>query len=169
MTDTAAELADAMQDAPDLCASCGTPLTDDEPYLCDDCTADAYWTTSPLAGEPWDVLHDPYYQPPDRYGISVFGVLLLATVLASLIALGLREVQAQVTTLRAPHAINGRIYEWPAIGTPAYSRSCTIIDFWEDGSARAYYTEDGALMAYDPDGDVTTGKQPGWYPVTTTR
>lgn len=102
MTDTAAELADAMQDALDLCASCGKPLKDDEPWICDSCTADAYWATSPLAGEPWDVLHDPYYQPPDRYGISVFGVLLLATVLAGLIAsVGWREVQAQDTTLRA--------------------------------------------------------------------
>ncbi len=75
--------------------------------------------------EPWAVRFDPYYQPADRYGISVLGVLLLATVLAGLIAsVGMRAVQAQDTTLRAPHAINGRIYEWPAIGAEVYSRSC---------------------------------------------
>lgn len=35
---THAELADAMRDAPELCAQCGKPLTDDAPYLCDECT-----------------------------------------------------------------------------------------------------------------------------------
>jgi hypothetical protein len=51
----------------------------------------------------------------------------------------------------------------PYIGTPAYSDSCTITHAWEDHSAIAYCTEDGATYHYDPDGDITTGKEPGWY------
>lgn len=81
------ELDDAMLDAPDLCAQCGTTLNDTEPYLCDNCTAEAYWddfcATSPRACEPWSVRYAE--AAPNRYGISVFGVLALACLIAALI------------------------------------------------------------------------------------
>ena len=57
------ELADAMQDAPDLCAQCGKPLDDDAPYLCDDCTERASCAGSDI-GEPWDVRFLAYYEEP---------------------------------------------------------------------------------------------------------
>lgn len=145
------ELHDAMLDAPDLCAQCGKVLEDDAQYLCDSCTEHVYCDGSDIC-EPWDVRFSPAYQPPDRYGISVFGVLALACLIAVLIGTaGLEHVRAQDTTLRAPHAINGRNYEWPDIGTDAYTRSCAIVRFWEDGSARAYCTEDGAAYTFDPE------------------
>lgn len=156
------ELADAMRDAPELCAQCGTPLTDDDaPYLCDACTERASCAGSDI-GEPWAVRYDPSYQP-DRYGISVLGVLALACLIAALIGTArLERVRAQDTTLTAPHAINGRIYEWPDIGTDAYTRSCRIVRFFEDGSARAYCTEDGGQYRFDPE-------QGRWYDASTTR
>jgi len=161
-TTLADELADAMLDAPDLCAQCGKPLTDDAQYLCDDCTEAVYCDGSDIC-EPWDVRFSPAYQPPDRYGISVLGVLALACLIAALIGTaGLERVRAQDTTLRAPHAINGRIYEWPDIGTDAYTRSCAIVRFWEDGSARAYCTEDGGQSRFAPE----KGR---WYDASATR
>lgn len=63
------QFADAMTDAPDLCAQCGKPLTDTEPYLCNDCTADAYWATSPLAGEPWEVRFSTFYEEPGAISV----------------------------------------------------------------------------------------------------
>jgi hypothetical protein len=60
----------------------------------------------------------------------------------------------------------------PDIGTPAYSASCTITHAWEDGSARATCTEDGATYSYDPDGSPTINgrtripaRDAGWYEV----
>ncbi len=59
-----------------------------------------------------------------------------------------------------------------SIGSPAYSRSCTIVEAWEDHSAIAHCTEDGATWAYDPDGSpeiAGTTRTPswgaGWYPI----
>lgn len=64
---------------------------------------------------------------------------------------------------------------WPIIGTPAYSASCTIVRAWEDLSAVAYCTEDGATYHYDPDGNNPPQSVPydgprwpaGWYPAGT--
>lgn len=59
---------------------------------------------------------------------------------------------------------------WPVIGTPAYSASCTITRSWEDGSAVAYCTEDGASYVFDPDGQIYQNSAgvplypAGWYP-----
>lgn len=156
------ELADAMQDAPDLCAQCGTPLTDDDaPYLCDACTERASCAGSDI-GEPWAVRYDPYYQP-DRYGISVLGVLALACLVAVLIGTaGLEHVRAQDTTLTAQRTINARPYTWtlPEAG-------CQLLRGWEDSGAQAWCPS--GLYNYDPDSDVTTGKAPGWYPASATR
>ncbi len=150
------ELADAMRDAPDLCAQCGQPLDDDAQYLCDDCTESAYCDGSDIC-EPWDVRFSPAYQPPDRYGISVFGVLALACLIAALIGTaGLERVRAQDTTLTAPHAINGRIYEWEAP-----EAGCQLVRWYEDGSATAFCPS--GLFNYDPDGSRDRGI--GWYVV----
>ena len=59
--------------------------------------------------------------------------------------------------------VDGRLHVWPVIGTDAYSASCSLTGAWEDHSATAYCTEDGATFHYDPDGDITTGKEAGWY------
>lgn len=150
------ELADAMRDAPELCAQCGKPLTDDDaPYLCDACTERASCAGSDI-GEPWAVRYDPYYQP-DRYGISVLGVLALACLIAALIGTaGLERVLAQDTTLTAPHAINGRIYEWEAP-----EAGCQLVRWYEDGSATAFCPS--GFFNYDPDGSRDRGI--GWYVV----
>jgi len=164
-TTPAAELADAMRDAPDLCAQCGTPLNDTEPYLCDNCTAEAYWddfcATAPRACEPWSVRYAE--AAPNRYGISVLGVLALACLVAVLIGTaGLEHVRAQDTTLTAQRTINARPYTWtlPEAG-------CQLLRGWEDSGAQAWCPS--GLYNYDPDGDVTTGKAPGWYPASATR
>ena len=150
------ELADAMRDAPDLCAQCGTPLTDDDaPYLCDDCTERASCAGSDI-GEPWDVRYDPSYQPADRYGISVLGVLALACLIAALIGTaGLERVRAQDTTATAPHAINGRAYTW-TLPEPA----CVLVRGWEDGSSLAWCPD--GMARYDPE-------EGRWYDASTTR
>lgn len=51
----------------------------------------------------------------------------------------------------------------PVIGSPAYDAGCIITATYEDGSATALCPEDGARYVFDPDGDSTTGKRPGWY------
>lgn len=169
------ELAEAMLDAPDLCAQCGKPLTDDAQYLCDACTEAVYCADSDIC-EPWEVRFNPAYQPPDRYGISVLSVLLLATFLAACISTaGWQHVQAQDT--RPARTVNGRIYTWPDIGTAQYTRGCEIVRAFEDGSATAWCSEDGALYVwtFDPDGQYVPNipgnpvRQPGWYPMTTAR
>lgn len=94
-------------------------------------------------------------------GSGIFAGLLVLAVGLMLLT---RDVQAQepATTLTAPYAINGRIYEWPAIGTPEYSRSCSVYRAWEDGSAYATCWEDGANYVFDPeDGE--------WTPMSSTR
>lgn len=172
------ELAEAMLDAPDLCAQCGKPLTDDAQYLCDPCTEAAYCADSDIC-EPWDVRFSPYYQPA-RQGISVIGVLLFATFLAVCIGTaGWQHVQAQDTpaTISYTSPISGRVLVLPYIGTPEYNRSCTITRAWEDHSAEAWCSEDGALYVwtFDPDGQYVPNipgnpvRQPGWYPMTTAR
>lgn len=151
---------DAMVDAPELCAQCGKPLTDDEP---DDCTADVYWRDFPDP-EPWSERFPEPWIPRALDWPSV-AVLLLATLLAVVIGTaGLEQVQARDTgaTLTAPGPINGRISTWPAIGTDAYAHSCEIVDFYEDGSATAYCKEDSGLYRYDPE-------DAAWYPLTLTR
>jgi hypothetical protein len=60
-------------------------------------------------------------------------------------------------------------YVWPEIGTSAYSASCELTQYWEDGSAVAYCTEDGETYVYDPDGQPVPNvpdnpvREPGWY------
>ena len=157
-TTPAAELADAMQDAPDLCAQCGTALNDTEPYLCDNCTAEAYWddfcATAPRACEPWSVRYAE--AAPNRYGISVLGVLALACLIAALIGTaGLERVRAQDTTATAPHAINGRAYTW-TLPEPA----CVLVRGWEDGSSLAWCPD--GMARYDPE-------EGRWYDASTTR
>lgn len=170
------ELDAAMIDAPELCAQCGTPLADDEPYLCDDCTARALRYPDDDDGPSDDDWARVAEDIGTRFYRSGLGVLALACLVATLIGTaGLERVRAQDTTLRAPHAFNGRIYQWPAIGTLQYSRSCGIVRFWEDFSAVAYCAEDGALYRYLPQGQPyanTAGNPilaPGWYPVSATR
>ncbi len=100
----------------------------------------------------------------ERVFAGDWAVIGLASLIAVLLFVGLiaRETSAQDTTLTAPYPINGRIYTWPAIGTDAYSASCTVYQAWEDGSAYASCWEDGASYVFDPeDGE--------WSPMTSTR
>src|SRR5580765_2869768 len=67
-------------------------------------------------------------------------------------------------------SFHGHTYHWPLIGTAAYSGSCQITKWWEDGSAIAYCTEDGSWYAYDPDGNYYYDhgilfriSYPGWH------
>ena len=169
------ELAEAMLDAPERCAQCGAILDDqDNGYLCDACTEAVYCADSDIC-EPWEVRFSAYYQPA-RNGISVLGVLLLATFLAACIGTaGWQHVQAQDT--RLSRTVNGHVYHWPDIGNAQYSRSCEIVRAFEDGSATAWCSEDGALYVwtFDPDGQYVPNipghpvRQPGWYPMTTAR
>jgi hypothetical protein len=62
---------------------------------------------------------------------------------------------------------HGHTYTWPDIGTPAYSASCDITQYWEDGSALAFCDEDGETYLYDPDGNAypapnNPAREPGW-------
>lgn len=150
------------QDQPeDLCATCGKALEDDAPYICHACTEDAYYATSPDYCEPWSVRMDPYYQRPDRWGISVLGVLLFASLVASLIGTaGLEHARAQDSRI-VTRTINDRPYTWtlPEAG-------CQFVRGWEDMSARAWCPS--GMYAFDPDGSADRAAGV-WYEVNTTR
>jgi hypothetical protein len=92
----------------------------------------------------------------------IAGVTVGLLALAFGLALFARDVQAQDTTLTAPGQINGRVYEWPAIGNDLYTRSCEIVRWWEDGSAIASCWEDGAAYTFDPEENT-------WTPVSESR
>lgn len=78
------------------------------------------------------------------------------------LALALTLSHASAHTMPAPSP-NFPQPELPIIGTIAYDAGCTVTQVWEDGSAVAYCPEDGARFVFDPDGDITTGREPGWY------
>jgi hypothetical protein len=80
----------------------------------------------------------------NRYGIMVLAVLL--------------------SLFTAQPASAQRFTDYPIIGTPAYNASCTITREWEDHSAIAYCSEDGATYAFDADGNGLAGLSynPGW-------
>lgn len=67
----------------------------------------------------------------------------------------------------------GTSHTLPPIGTEAYSASCTITHTFEDGSATAYCTEDGATYFWDSDGQPAMSHTPhrfpkrsaGWMPI----
>lgn len=84
-----------------------------------------------------------------------------AIVALSALAFSLPALTGAETRLTA--TIDGQVHEWPSIGTESYSRSCEIVQAFEDHSAIAYCAEDGAVMAYDPDGSIDHGI--GWYVV----
>jgi hypothetical protein len=91
-------------------------------------------------------------------GARRLGAMLLA------LALSLTTHTAHAADTLTYESQHGRgTLTLPYIGTPAYSDSCTITHAWEDHSAIAYCTEDGATYHFDPDGDITSGKAPGWY------
>ena len=91
-------------------------------------------------------------------------VLKTAAIVAlSALAFSLPALTGAETQLTA--TIDGQVHEWPMIGNELYTRSCSITRAWEDGSAEAHCWEDGGVFVYDADGDITTGKLPGWYPV----
>lgn len=84
-----------------------------------------------------------------------------AIVALSALAFSLPALTGAETPLTA--VVDGKVHEFPAIGNELYTRSCAIERAWEDGSSVAYCREDGVMWVYDADGDITTGKQAGWY------
>ncbi|TXH50918.1 MAG: hypothetical protein E6Q97_19385 [Desulfurellales bacterium] len=136
------ELADAMLDAPDLCAQCGAVLADDEPYLCDDCTGAAYADWRYDDPEPWsERFPEPWIPRTLDYWMPV---LLLASLLAAVIA-GAGASQAHAHSRAAQRAINGQVYTWTLPGD-----ACALVAAYEDGSATAWCAD--GLHVYDPDG-----------------
>lgn len=147
----------------DTCADCGAPLADTDSWLCSACItardeanleAEAFWASDPLGFGAW---RDHQMEHQSAYSLPA-AIILIATMLAGLVLYGgWQDAQADDTTqppaasIVAPYPVNGRVYWWPVIGTEAFSRSCKITQWWEDGSAIAFCKEDGSSWTFSPE------------------
>lgn len=92
----------------------------------------------------------------DGFRASAMYAVRAATI--ALLALGVFTGAASAgDTLTYNSPASGRTLTLPYIGTPVYSDSCTITMAWEDHSAIAHCTEDGATYVFDPDGNGMAG------------
>lgn len=158
----------------DHCYSCERLLAPAEDVYCSSCQSKVLRELDPTDDDL--ARRDAMISRGYRHLAAILagnGPLVFCLIALALAGIGLHvtDAQAQDTNLHAPYGTQ----EWPYIGTPEYSRSCSIIDFYDDGWATAYCTEDGAMYVYDVDGQTspnTAGvpvRQPGWYAVETSR
>lgn len=149
-----------------FCAHCDAILHLHEDVLCGPCAQaviDAWDEPSDAELAQRDALIARGWQ---RLAAVLAGATLAAALITGIGAHLTHEARAQDAGLS--RVVDGRTITWPVIGTPGYSASCEIVQAWEDGSAIATCREDGAVMAFDPDGSDTRDPQT-WYKVETTR
>lgn len=87
--------------------------------------------------------------------------ILLAFIL---LALGFCLVIWGVDVATADHLAQPPPVYYGRVPTPMpLPENCLIYRAWEDGSAQAYCPDTNTIWVKDPDGDIRSGKQPGWY------
>jgi hypothetical protein len=145
----------------DICEICGTTFATNDDHLntsgiaiCQPCLAHEAPTCPCGAPIPEEGDYCPDCAqasvPEEVKAMKPYRALIAAAALA--LALTTHTASAQ------------RFTDYPIIGTAAYDASCTITHEWEDHSAIAYCTEDGATYAFDADGNGMAGisYNPGW-------